>query len=243
MNRLILLIGMFSFTGAAAVISCLHDSPEVKGYHFYYSVPLPKKNGSIIRADSFYDVFYYGDLMMYRAYYLFDSTFNNGTILQIHRSFYFIFNKDSAYGRAFYKEPHFEPWDRVSVDYIKKKVRLESDAYDNFLSKKPDSSYSDSGNLVKIYQIEPTAAFPEKYTYSFYYSPNINPPTEYFSKTMDNVKGMRLFRIKMFAHGGYWPQEDFNYPERELKLEMSTVSELDKTEAMEYFRKYLEKNK
>ena len=154
------------------------------------------------------------------------------------------FNKDSIYGHVFYPHNHyFIGRKRLSVDSIASRVRYESNVFDSLSLVKPDSSYYEGDDFVKVYKIEPTAAFPEKYTYSFCYSPNINPPTEYFSRAMENVKNMRLYKIKMMAHGGQWPNETFVYPERELKLEMSHASTSEKDEALYYFRKYLEKNK
>ena len=244
MNRLIILISMIVLTVSAGFISLLHSKPQVKGYYFNYSVPLPKKDGGFLLADTRYDVYYYRDLLMFKVYYTYDSSLNNRSLLREERTYNLVFHKDSIYGQVFYQIPRFDKTrERIVVDSIVRRVRYESDVYDTFSRMKPDSSYMEGDDLVKVYQIEPTAAFPEKYTYSFYYSPTINPPTEYFSRSMENVKNMRLFKIKMLAHGGQWPNESYRYPERELKLEMSLASNAGKEEAMKYFNKYLGKNK
>ena len=107
MFRLIFLIGMFSFTGSTGIISHLQSAPEIKGYNFKHTVPIPKMDGGFIFADTRYDVFYYKNLVLFKVYYTFDSSLNNRSLLREERTYNFVFNKDSIYGQAYSQYPYF----------------------------------------------------------------------------------------------------------------------------------------
>ena len=86
-----MLIAVFSFTGRTEILNDINDVPEVIGYDIKYTVPLPQKQGGFMYADTRYDVFYYGDLMMFKVYYTFDSSLNNIYLAREERTFNFVF--------------------------------------------------------------------------------------------------------------------------------------------------------
>src|SRR5881275_350378 len=139
---LLLATALFSYKGLK---TCSGDSKLLRGYHITYKVPVVYQDTSVSDLDSYYDVFYYKDLIAYRASYMFDSIVNGILLKQAERSFYLIYHKDSLYGQTFYPESsRGMRHGRLKVDSVKRKLAFESSVYDSFSTAKPDSVYSNA---------------------------------------------------------------------------------------------------
>jgi hypothetical protein len=220
--------------------SCKSNSyaSELRNIHVVYNAPAVNWDGSITDMVDSHDVIYYNDFVMYRLSYRFDSLFNGKQILQEQRSRFFVFHKDSLYGYIYYlNSPHELPIGRLRVDSTLKS-NIQTSMYDSLLNVKPDSSYFDAeGNLLKVYNRLASKEDPENFSLYLYYSKKYLGVKEAFSK-MDNVKNMKLFRLRLLAYGGYYTKYNMKFPRREMLLEMEDVPLKDKEVVIDYFHKY-----
>src|SRR6059058_204471 len=89
---------------------------DLQGISVFYSIPIVNWNASITNKELSYNVYYYKDLIMYENTYKFDSTESGVAILNEDRKRYFLFHKDSLFGRLYYPDdPHALPTGRRSI--------------------------------------------------------------------------------------------------------------------------------
>jgi len=204
------------------------------------NLPAITSDTSFVISNS-YDIFYFGNLITYKFKYRFDSFYNGQSVLQIWRPNYLVFHKDSIYGYSYY--PHESPTmtnGRISIDTMFKRNAYQPFRFDSVFHDKPDSSYFDENkSLVKVYDVGPSQRFPEKFVYYLYYSKKFYGITEgFFSKSMDDEKGMKLFKIRAVAQGHYYDEYKFFLPKREFLYEMTEIPIENKAEILSYFERY-----
>jgi len=201
-----------------------------------YNLPLSNWNSSLNDTSTFYDVFYYNSLVMYKLFYDFDSSINGESVLTERRHYFFVFHKDSLYGYTYYpNRPHLMAYGRLRVNSLLEKNSLESNNFDTLLSIKPDSSYYEAdGNLVKIYNPPIRKGDFTDYTLYLYYTKTLNGIKETFSKKMDNIKDMKLFRIRILPKKAYKNV----FPKKEILYEMKEAPVENQQEVLAYFNKY-----
>ena len=229
----------FNYKGSLNTCTNKQDSALIKSVHIIYNLPLINLDSSVVNYDNSYDVFYYKDLIMYKFFYQFDSIVNGKQMLQTKRYKYFVFQKDSLFGY------NYDPYsnqakqkNRLAIDSIKKNT-FENYSYDSSFYKKTDSIYlGKEKNLLKIYNYRSSQKYPEDFTFYFFYSRKLNYIKESFSKQMDNIKNMKLYKIRIVAHGAYYEEYKMSLPQREYLLEMKEVPLQNKNEILSYFHKY-----
>jgi hypothetical protein len=212
---------------------------DLQGISVFYSIPIVNWNASITNKELSYNVYYYKDLIMYENTYKFDSTESGVAILNEDRKRYFLFHKDSLFGRLYYPDdPHSLPTGRRSIYDTLYPYRLEGLTYDSFASVKPDSLYKDvNGNLVKVFLGKDTTAASEKYSMKFYYCKELVNIKESLSRKMDNVDGQKLFRIITHMNGDYYDMVKMTFPPRTLVLEMKKLIPAN-PDVIRYFHDY-----
>ena len=242
MNKIFIsTIALISF-GAKSFTACnkgVNDS-YIRAVNLVYSLPIVNWDSTITESQNSYDVFYCGNLIMYKLSYAFDSSVNKKSLLNERRNSFFVFQKDSLYGYFYYPKPtrHMQEG-RVAVDSALKTKSFESVRFDTLHNLKPESSeYDADRNLVKLYNPSPQKEYPEKFSLYFFYSSKLNGIKETFSKKMDNVENMKLFKIKIIAHGFYYEQYKMAFPKREILYEMREFQPKNSEELMKYFDKY-----
>lgn len=222
--------------------SDVHSNHQLRAVHIFGSIPIAVGDSSANSTNE-YDIYYYDDLTMYLFEYGFDSTVNGKLLLHEKRPNYFVFQKDSSFGFSFYPRLNYSDTNaRVSVDTVFKRNSYVPFSFDSMFNRKPDSSYFDSEkNLVKIYNSPVSDKIPEVFTYYLYYSKKFAGLTEsFFSKSAKDEDGMKLFKVRMHAHGAYYEQYKMNLPPREFLYEMSEIPIKDSAGVMAYFNKYKE---
>ena len=187
-----------------------------------------------------YDIFYYDNLIMYKFEYRFDSLVNCKLLLQESRPNFFVFHKDSAFGYSYYPPAGSTAIEgRISVDTMLKRNAYEPFKFDTSSYSKPDSIYfDDEKNLVNVYNSQVSEDYPERFTIYLYYSKKLNGLTETLSKNKDRVNGMKLFKIRILAHGHYYEKFEINQPQREYLYEMTEIPVENRTEIVSYFDRY-----
>jgi len=187
-----------------------------------------------------YNIFYYDDLIMYKFEYGFDSIVNGKVLLHESRPNFFVFYKDSVFGYSYYPYQDSKAIEgRTSVDTMFSKNAYSPFKFDSLFRYKPDSSYFDSQkDLVKIYNY-PKSDTAENFTYYLYFSKKFNGLTDcFFSRSIADEDGMKLFRVRIVAHGHYYDEYKFTLPPRELLYEMAEIPIKDTAEIMMYFERY-----
>jgi hypothetical protein len=215
------------------------DNNQIHGVQVAGSIPAVLPDTSYTMSNS-YDIFYYDDLIMYRFKYGFDSIVNGKVLLHESRPNFFVFHKDSAFGYSYYPYPDSKPVaGRNAVDTLFNRNAYSPFKFDSLFHYKPDSSYFDAQrDLVKVYNyaLSDTA---EKFTYYLYFSKKFKGLADgFFSRSMADKDGMKLFRIRIAAHGHYYPEYKMALPPRELLYEMKEIPVTDTAGLMIYFTKY-----
>ena len=203
-------------------------------------LPLVNRDGSVWNHTSFYYVFYYDDIVMYKFNYGFDSTVNGKRLVQEVRNKFFVFQKDSLFGYTYYPAPnHPLGTDRLLVEPALQTNSFRDNKLDSLLNFKVDSSYFDTqNNLVKIYNLPASKDYGEKFTVYLYYTKELKDIPETFSEKMDNVKDMKLFKARIVGHGMYYDPDKVYFPERESSNEIKEVPIENREEIIGYFNRY-----
>ena len=213
---------------------------KIRGVNVFYHLPVVKQDGSIMDIDTYYDVFFSGDLIMYKYVYRYDSSINGRVMLYEDRNNFFVFHKDSLYGYIYDPNPyHIFPDRRLPVDSVLKKNSFESTRFDTLSNLKPDTTYTDKeGNLLKIYIPSEPKTDPSRFVLYFYYNKNLVGINETFSKKMDNLPDMKLCKIKILANEVYDEMYKMSFPKREIYYEMKEIPSFNQKMVAEYFDKY-----
>jgi hypothetical protein len=209
-----------------------------------YTLPIVNKDSSITEAKNSYDIFYFEDMILYRFVYRFDSSVNGETLLQEKRKYFFALHKDSLFGYTYDPNPNKRLSDgRFSADSVLKFNTFQNTKVDTLANLKPDSSFYDKGDLRVVYfhpdnKLHPEEPHPEDFDVYFYYTRKLNGVKETFTQKMDNVPGMKLFRILIIASGGYYPEYKMSFPKRGMLYEMKEIQVENREEILHYFDKY-----
>ena len=187
-----------------------------------------------------YDIFYYDDLTMYKFEYRFDSLVNGKLLRREWRPNFFVFHTDSAFGYSYYPPPDSTAIEgRVSVDTMLKRNAYEPLKFDSSVYFKPDSIYfDDQKNLINVYNTPITEDYPERFTIYLYYSKKLKGIPQALSINKDTINGMKLFKVRMLAHGHYYEKFKIVQPQREYLYEIKEIPIENRTEIMSYFDKY-----
>ncbi|HEY5967824.1 MAG TPA: hypothetical protein VIU35_07580 [Chitinophagaceae bacterium] len=245
LNQIIL--SLLLILGELRLINCGSDNEfELRAINLIKTTPLVNRDNSQSIMENRYNVYYYKDLIMYMFNYRFDSLVDNEMVLQETRYFYFVSHKDSAYGYKYQIKIDETNTHRMRYkkDSLLKSYGFESNVYDTLINFKPDSIYNKKNEIIKVYKNPRSgniAQQVEKSDLYFYYNKELKNISETFSRKMDNIKGMKLYKIVIKVSGGYYTEYEFTFPPRELLQEMKEITIENKDEIMSYFRKYQEK--
>lgn len=225
--------------------SCSHadHSAELSAFTVSNTLPIVNWDGSMTVLSDKYDVYYYGDQVMYQFYYNFDSTVNGKLLLKETRKEFFLLHKDSVWGYRFDPNPyHIVPDSIYLLDSIMKNHSFTSHKYDTLLKMKPDTVFTKDGEIQKVYSPPTSDSFPEKFRLTFHYRKGLNSLKETFSVAMDNVPEMKLSKISIYAPGMFYKQYNMTFPPREYVMEMKELAVENKEEILGYFEKYQKNN-
>lgn len=218
----------------------IENNKTLAAINVSYIMPIVNWDGSVTQTKKSYEAYFYEHLIMYKFYYNFDSTDTEKLLLREKRHYYFIFHKDSIFGYNYYIYPqHGFPNGKLLIDSVLKTNTFKDNKFDSLLNFQPDSSYSDdSGNFVKVYNTPRSIEYPEVFTIYFNYTKKLNGINETFSRKMDNVQGMKLFKVVLLAQGAYYEQHKMSMPKREFLYEMKEASLDNSEELFRFFNKY-----
>ncbi|HJS54641.1 MAG TPA: hypothetical protein VJ765_08865 [Chitinophagaceae bacterium] len=107
--------------------------------------------------ETFYNVYYYNDLVMSKFNYTFDSLYNHEPVFHEIRYYYFVFHKDSLNGYKYYVNYSRVKGgrERAFKDSILRQNIFESKTVDTFANMLPDRLYKNGNGYVKLYKNPP----------------------------------------------------------------------------------------
>lgn len=229
---------LFNFT-IHSFLSCSNNKNKIITYRITYDFPIVNWDSTITDGHKEYSIYYYRDINMYKFNYTFDSSVNGERKLHEERVFFLVFHKDSIYGQAYYPNSVKTEPVRLKVDSVLQINTLQNSNFDSLSRSQVDSSFFDSkGNFVKMYNPVPTQKNREKFSLYFFYSKRMTQVKETFSKAMDNEDKMKLFKIKILAHGQYYDDYKIAFPKREILYQISEgVAEKEAINYIDNYRK------
>jgi hypothetical protein len=222
-----------------SLIAGCKTSSEIRGYNYYSHTPVIDWDKSVKLLENEYDAYKFQDLKIYRFIFFHQELSNPGQQQPEKRSYYFIFHKDSATGKAYSDSLFFGTNRRFKVDSMLSKNLFISHKFDTLLRLQPDSILEgQNGDLIKVYTYPVAKDEPGKFLVYLYYSKKIINPDHVFSEKMDNVKGRRLYRVSTKASEAFYPKDNFTMPAREYYLLMREIPNIDTTTIMRFVKKY-----
>ena len=229
-----LTVTITQFDGCNNSTSVKKDS--IHAVNLLYHMPIIQPDGSNQDVDNSYDVYYSGNVNMYKFNYVRDSG-DQVSELNETRHFYLTHHKDSLYGYLF--DPyHIYPEGRIKIDSLQQ-LRFENPQWDTIATMKADSNFiNEQGDLVMVYNLPPTPHYPGRFTYYFYYTNRLHDIRESFSKKLEGIYRKKLYRIRMVIHPIYYEPYKMMLPVMESFYEMKPIPVLNKEEIEEYFNKY-----
>ena len=235
-------IVLLSLGSSNMLFTCHHRITKgaIHGVHVSCMLPVINKD-TIFQLKDSYEVFYENDLVLYKLKYQFDSAYNGKVVFEEQRYYYFIFERDSLFGRTydFLTHPSDRDNQRLSVDSMLKVNTFQMTKVKMLARVKPDSVYFDTDrDLLKVYNMAPDSSSPEKFTVRFYYSKRLGDIRETFSPAMDNVPNLKLFKVDIKGNGAYYKQFNYYMPERVYRYQMDTLTPQNSEELIHYFNKY-----
>jgi hypothetical protein len=223
-----------------------NKADKIIGINLTQKFPIVNRDSSLNVLESFYNVYYYENYILYKLNYEFDSSVNGETILEEKRYYFLVFHKDSAHGYKFFVKPdNGVVTEKVNNDSALKTAKLESNTYDTLIHVKPDSIYNTGNKIVKVYKnpgAGTTIQQSENFDLYFFYGKDLKDVPETFSKRMDNVKGMKLYKVLVAARRGFYKEYNMTFPPRDFILEMNEINIENRDQILSYFEKYKEGN-
>ncbi|MDB5252465.1 MAG: hypothetical protein JWP27_1634 [Flaviaesturariibacter sp.] len=222
---------------APLLLSCAlqPSGAQLRGVRIVHTIPQVLPASELKTSALSFTVIYKKDMSLYRVSYRFDSANNGHVFPPEQRRFFFVAARDSTYGLVYHQPP------RPGLVVERKRVDstlwsyYPSSQYDSLVGVRPDSVV-DGREMRKVFQRPADSSHPEAYTLTFFYSHDLVDIPYSLSK-MDNVAGMKLYRICLYCHGAYYPAFKTQFPPRTLELKIERMSSFEPG-LMDYFEDY-----
>lgn len=234
-NSIIGLAVIISFCAMSSKGCSDAGSEGIRRVRFTYQMPLRNWSSEVQdRVDS-YDVYYNEPMIMYKFSFIYDSMADGKIVKEEKRVNYFVFDRDSGYGRSYDpKDPVFSG-QRLSRDSVLAARTFENSLFDTLATSKPDSLYtSPVGDLVRVYSMAGKGKTAINYTIYCWYTDKLKGIAETFSAKLDNDSKRKLYKISGVPDRPYLP----GYPVNEIVYEMKEVEVGEKELAAGYFKAY-----
>jgi len=211
---------------------------NIKGVKATYSIPIIRPDGVVIENKNFFNIYYFDSLIMYQFRTAFDSSHNDSLISIGYHDNYFVFSKDSKYGYSY--DPYHDQRDNklLSTDSMLNKHALQNFRFQLIDSTKRITSHFDSANQI----LKEIFASPEepsnKDTAYFYYTNKLKDVNFSFSKELDSIKNMKLYKIRIINGKKYYEDQKISIPKRETTFELTKIPVTNSQQIFLYFDRY-----
>lgn len=235
------MFSIISFFLANIVYSFLQGTPEpntssIRQLDVRYHIEFFFQDEKVLINDNKFSIYYDGDWRLYKLRYFFDSTLNGKLLKEGYYSYYLVFKKGDKYG---YRFDPMAPKNNGSakIDSLINKHALGGFTWDKITALTPVSTYDATTDVLEeIYS--PAGIDDNKDTLKFYYSNRFKDYEFSFSRTLDSLKQLKLFKIVAYNAPFYYKETNKNFPERTSYFIMEEGKQEDLELVEHYFREY-----
>ena len=151
---------------------------------------------------------------------------------------FFVFHKDSSYGRSYDPHRNSENNRRLPVDSALRGIKGTNN-FEKILTLKPDSSSwnPDRSELKEVY-VQKASRDTPAIRVSFYYTRHQNFQNESLNPGLDSARKMKLYKYEYLIGKFYNAQAKQWSPEITFRTEMKEVMVEDVEEVMSYLIQY-----
>lgn len=217
---------------------------KIKSLSVNSLMPIVERDGSMTSHDKSYSVFYFEDLICYKCPYTLESALSGQSLKLTEKYFYFIFQKDSAFGYTFDRELKKRDGKRSSVDSVLKIIKIDSRRFDKILNVKPNSIVieNNSNKVTEIYRFDRDSNPINNYIMELTFNPDLNWANESLSKKADSARGTKLEKILIKFQEAFNEEYGILFPKREFSFILKEVTLGNEKEILELFGRYKQFN-
>jgi len=196
-------------------------------------------------GETFYRVYYSGDLVMYQSQYLKDSFITETTFdssknmysnnLTLHseewKDRFFVFHKDSSYGYNYDFYRNKENNQRLPVDSVVRFIK-GTNKFEDVIKRKPDSVFwnANKSERKEVY-LFPAKGDDPNIRLILSYSKNLNNVKESISSVVDSVKKMKLYKTETILDQFYSEKDKMTIPSLRFTTELKQIA-VDKPDSV-----------
>jgi hypothetical protein len=217
-----LVIWVILYCGCSAIKKT--DKEEVKKIYLTFNMPVVKLTGEIIDVHDSMCIYYYKDYILYQLPNHYSLQDGEKIVLQEIRYNYFAYKKNDKYGYKF-ASLQDSTGEKILVDSL-----LAEKAFLNFpfYNKTNDSLVETVENVNNTFLLEkyvPKVKHDISYcdTSFLYYDGSIKNIDYSFSKELDSIMGLKLFKVKLLYNEKYLHAYKMIAPKREFRFEINEL--------------------
>jgi hypothetical protein len=239
MNDFFSLFGMFISCLFSFFNSCKNVETELHCLNISYSIPLIDRDGSLIENRDYFNIYFFENLTLFEFRNKFDSVDKDGLIKKGILNSYFAFEKGSKQGIIYDSPPGSKNDSKLSVDSMLRKRALKSMQWDKILNLKlVKSSYDNSHDVLEEVYGNQKIEKGNRDTIRLYYSKKLMTYDYTFSRELDSLKKMKLFKIRLQYEETYSKEYKITFPKRETYFEMQEIPVGDSKKVIGYFNRF-----
>lgn len=210
------------------------------------------RSSSSSSGENYYRVYHWNNLTMYESQYRFrsreshlqiDSTSGqmrsvDTLVLSETRVKYFVYHRDSSYGYSYDPNKKYDGL-RIKVDSAVQLI-TGTNTFENILALKPDSViWNKNRTLLKEVYAFPSSEDAPSSRWTFWYSKKMNKIGETFSRILDSVKRMKLYKAEYDGETFYFEKGKVQWPAVKSVTEMKVITIDTPDVVRRYFERYL----
>ena len=233
---------LFPLLFVAIIIACIPTgSHDIKGIKVTENFPVIDSNGKLIRYDTFSTRIYkYKNRVLYHGEYNFDSTVNGILLKSEKRDYFFVYKKSNLFGLFF--DSNKKTYGKKSLvdSVIKKEWCNNLNFYQGYTESKlklvSNNEKPDPGGVVQTYFFQGIKDSGLTGITYFWFSNKLNHLEYSFSKELDSIYKMKLYKIKIKNNSRYFKDYNFTLDPIEQYFTLEEITVNNKSEIMKYFK-------
>jgi hypothetical protein len=241
MHRFFLFVIIFSIflgCGSSYYSRNKNTAKNIRCINLYTSLPALDRDGKLIQyLNGSNNIFYYDNIIMTQIPVHFDSYDSNKLVKEETKNSFFVYEKNNTYG-LYYTDFSEEKKKKLPIDSVNDGV-LKADLYEYFKTNALQLISSrrnrELGILEEIYIGKLKYA---KDTAIFYFSDRLKDFDFSFSKKLDSLKKLKLFKFRYVSDEEILEEYKVTLPKREVNFEIKEIPVDNPKEIMSYFERY-----
>jgi hypothetical protein len=227
----------------SCLIGCVSKNNEaITGIKITENFPTIGTKGKLLGYDTFSTrIYYHKNQVLYHSAYHFDSADGGRLLTSGMRDYFFVYNKDNSFG-LFFDSAKNIIGKKLLVDSVIKKEWINNiDIYQGYntstLKPLPNNETPKPGTVFKTYAFHSTRDTGLSGVFNYWFSNKLDHVTYSFSKELDSIHKMKLYKIIIKNNALYFRDYGFSLDPVEQYFEIEEIAILNKPELMKYFEK------